>query len=75
MPVDVRIIAASHQNLAELVKDGTFREDLFYRIRVIHLNLPDLKNRREDVPLLIDHQVKNYPKNEINSNISGCFGE
>ena len=50
--VDVRIIAATHQNLEELVKQGKFREDLFYRLNVIRLPLPPLRTRREDVPAL-----------------------
>lgn len=55
--VDVRIVAASNKNLARLVRSGKFREDLFYRIRVIHLQLPDVKERREDIPLLVTHLI------------------
>ena len=53
--VDVRIIAATHQNLEALVKDGTFREDLFHRLNVIRVHLPRLSDRREDIPLLTQH--------------------
>jgi two-component system nitrogen regulation response regulator GlnG len=53
--VDVRIIAATHQNLEELVREGHFREDLFHRINVIRIHLPSLRERREDVPLLMRH--------------------
>jgi two-component system nitrogen regulation response regulator GlnG len=53
--VDVRIIAATHQNLEELVKDGRFREDLFHRINVIRVHLPRLADRREDIPQLMEH--------------------
>jgi two-component system nitrogen regulation response regulator GlnG len=51
----VRIIAATHQNLEQRVKDGTFREDLFHRLNVIRLRLPSLRNRQEDIPVLIKH--------------------
>jgi len=53
--VDVRIIAATHQNLEVNVKQGKFREDLFHRLNVIRINLPSLRERREDIPLLINH--------------------
>ncbi len=53
--VNVRIIAATHQDLEERVKDGLFREDLFHRLNVIRLRLPALRERKEDIPLLIKH--------------------
>ncbi|MFD2112817.1 nitrogen regulation protein NR(I) [Thiorhodococcus fuscus] len=53
--VDVRIIAATHQNLEDLVRQGRFREDLFHRLNVIRIHLPALRDRREDVPLLMRH--------------------
>jgi len=52
--IDVRILSASHKNLGELVKQGAFREDLYYRINVIELEIPALRERREDIPLLIE---------------------
>ncbi len=55
--VNVRVLAATNRNLSQLVQEGNFREDLFYRIRVIHLQIPDLRQRREDIPLLINHFV------------------
>ena len=53
--VDVRIIAATHQNLEDLVRQGRFREDLFHRLNVIRIQLPALRDRREDIPLLMRH--------------------
>ncbi len=53
--VDVRIIAATHQNLESLVAEGRFREDLFHRLNVIRVHLPSLRERREDIPLLMDY--------------------
>ncbi|MES9990528.1 MAG: sigma-54 dependent transcriptional regulator [Candidatus Thiodiazotropha sp.] len=54
-PIDVRIISATHKNLAELVENGDFRQDLYYRINVIELPLPPLRERSEDIPLLAQH--------------------
>ncbi len=60
LQVNVRILAATNKNLAELVQKGVFREDLFYRIRVIYLQIPGLRQRREDIPLLINHFVTRF---------------
>jgi DNA-binding NtrC family response regulator len=60
--IDVRVIAATNRDLSESIKNGTFREDLFYRINVIPIALPPLRQRREDIPLLVDHFIAKYCK-------------
>lgn len=60
--VNVRIIASTNDNLEDMVKNRTFREDLFYRINVVPIYLPPLRDRKEDIPLLVDHFVKKFNK-------------
>jgi PAS domain S-box-containing protein len=57
---DVRIITATNRNLEELVRAGAFRDDLFYRLNVVKISLPPLRERKEDIPLLIEHFIKKY---------------
>lgn len=59
-PIDVRVLAATHRNLEEMVSNGQFREDLYYRLNVIPLIIPPLRERREDISLLIDYFIKEY---------------
>ncbi len=56
--VDVRVLAATHQDLSQMVKDKTFREDLFFRLNVIPIVVPPLRERRDDIPLLVQHFAK-----------------
>ncbi len=57
-PIDVRILSATHKDLAALVRDNAFRQDLFYRINVIELPMPSLRERTEDIPLLVEHILR-----------------
>ncbi|UCE62876.1 MAG: sigma 54-interacting transcriptional regulator [Nitrospirota bacterium] len=74
--VDVRIVAATNRNLIQAVKEGTFREDLYYRIRVIPIELPPLRERMEDLPLLIKHFIGKFNKvmaKEVRQVTSDCL--
>ncbi len=64
IPVDVRILAATHKNLYASMKEGTFRQDLFYRLNIINIALPPLRERLEDIPVLANHFLTRYNKRE-----------
>jgi DNA-binding NtrC family response regulator len=70
LPVQARFVASTNRDLHEEVRNGRFREDLFYRINVVEIHLPSLKEREEDIPLLADHFLNKY-RTELNKNIKG----
>jgi len=72
--VDVRLITATNKNLNQLIKNGSFREDLYYRINVIPIVIPPLKERKEDIPILIDHFINKFSV-ENNKNVKGISKE
>ncbi|HMK77519.1 MAG TPA: sigma-54 dependent transcriptional regulator [Thermodesulfobacteriota bacterium] len=73
-PIDVRIISASNRDIENLIHQGRFREDLYFRMKVIDIELPPLRERREDIPLLADHFINQFG-NKPNRKISGVSEE
>src|SRR5438067_2371039 len=63
MPIDVRVVAATNRDLRAMVSDGRFRDDLYYRINVLSIDVPPLRERREDIPVLIDYFLKKHTRN------------
>src|SRR5213082_15904 len=63
IPIDVRVVAATNRDLRAMVGDGRFRDDLYYRINVLSIDVPPLRERREDIPVLIDYFLKKHTKN------------
>ncbi|MBC7363714.1 MAG: sigma-54-dependent Fis family transcriptional regulator [Candidatus Aminicenantes bacterium] len=74
LKADVRIIAATNKNLEKLVSEGKFRADLYYRLNVIRIDVPPLRERKEDIPLLVDHFIREYSRRE-KKNIRGISAE
>jgi DNA-binding NtrC family response regulator len=73
-PVDLRIIAASNQDLKQMVRDGGFREDLLYRLDVVKLELPPLRQRKEDIPALVHHFLTKYTQ-QMNKRVMGVTND
>jgi DNA-binding NtrC family response regulator len=72
--VDVRIVAATNEELSKMVDEGRFRKDLFYRLNVIPIHLPPLRERREDIPILVMHFLKRFAQKN-NRNVDGLSRE
>ena len=72
--IDIRIISATNKDLDKLIKEGKFREDLYYRLNVIEIKIPPLRERKDDIPLLVNHFIKKYTQRD-NKNVYGISQE
>jgi DNA-binding NtrC family response regulator len=73
-PMDIRVISCSNKDIRELIRQGHFREDLYYRLKVIDIELPPLRKRRDDIPLLVQHFISQYSR-ELKKTVSGISEE
>jgi DNA-binding NtrC family response regulator len=73
-PIDIRVVSTSNRDIKSLIQQGQFREDLYYRLKVIDIELPPLRYRKEDIPLLVQHFIKKFGE-EMKKNISGISEE
>ena len=71
IPIDVRFVSASNRSIPQAIREGRFREDLFYRLKVLSIELPPLRDRIDDVPLLVDDYIQ-YFNRKINRNVAGA---
>lgn len=74
IPIDIRVICATNKNIEQMVKEGTFREDLYYRLNIIPIELPPLRKRKEDLPALIEYYIAYYNQ-RLGKSISGFSAE
>ena len=71
IPVNIRLLSATNRNLFELVQNGKFRLDLFYRLNIFALHIPPLRERKEDIPMLVDHFIRKH-NDTLQAKVSGC---
>ena len=74
IPIDIRVICATNRNIEKMVEEGTFREDLYYRLNIIPIELPPLRKRKEDIIPLVEYYI-DYYNQKLSKNISGISSE